>query len=194
MKKNKAQEKKDKQVLQQQKSNIIRDRKGRPFYVSENNETYYRLSQSVEKNLYIYDSRIIFAILPIMLTDLLAKKYIYFGLVLSIVIHVGFEFFYRSLIGQLNVSTNTPQEVVDQYHSVKVLKAKRSDLMMKTLLGVVISFMIMMNPNAFDFLAKTGPLRFIGNIVPYLTMALTLLPVSDLITVSGKLRKAKKNK
>lgn len=184
--------KRDKAVLQQQKSNVIRDRKGRPFYIEPNTETYYRLNQSEEKTFYLFDARILFSILPIMISELIGQRFTYYALILSILINVGFEVYYRKLLNGLNESTNPPQEVIDTYHSEAVLKAKRSDNIMKILLGVVISFMIISNPYTFDVLGDKGLMKFVGNLVPIIAMAFSLSPITDFFTIQKKMKALKK--
>lgn len=189
----KDKKKREKQILQQQKSNVIYDRKARPFYVNPQEEKYYRLKSTEEKVFYLYDAKYLFAILPVLLSELAFRDKIYWALVLTVVIHVGFEFYYRHTLSKLNISNNPPQEVVSTFHSLAVLKAKRSDGLLKLALGVVMSIMVFSNPNSFDIIKSKGILQTLANLVPYLAMALTLLPAYDLVITNKLIRKIKKD-
>lgn len=192
--KDKAQDKREKQIIQQQKSNVIRDRKARPFYVDPSTEKYYRLTKGEEKSFYLFDTRVLISILPIMIGELFFREDIYWALIATILINIGFEVYYRYLIKGLHESNNPPQEVVDTFNSELVLRAKRSDMVLKVALGVIIAYMVMTNPNAFDYLGKTTMVKFVANIVPYLAMAMSLTPISELMAVNKRLKVYKKKK
>ncbi len=184
--------KKERATLQQQKSNVIRDRKGRTFFIEPQSEKYYRLNASEEKIFYLFDARILFSIIPIMITELISQKFTYYALIVSILVNLGFEIYYRKTIADLNESNNPPQEVVDTYHSETVLKAKRSDNMLKVLLGIIITFMVTTNPNTFNSLTDKGFLRYVGIFIPGLAIAFMLAPISEYFSIQKKLKALKK--
>ncbi|NLW15294.1 MAG: hypothetical protein GX038_03440, partial [Erysipelothrix sp.] len=170
----------EKSILQQRKSNIIRDRKGRPFYINPSDKQAYRVKAEDEKFLYIYDARILFSLIPSMLIEMLARKYIIFGVIASIIIFIGFEVYYRFFIlKNLNKSNNPPQEVFDIYNSDEVIRSKKSDALMKLFLGIAVSFMVMSNINAFDIFSGFHLGKYIKAFITIIMGAIALSPVND---------------
>lgn len=184
-------QKADKQLLQQQKSNVIRDRKGRPFFINEKTQETYQLLAGEEKAIYFYDGRTLFSILPIMLTELINRKWIFYALLLSLVIHVGFEVYFQITLKKLTKTNKMPQEVWDRYHSEEVLKAKRSDLILKILLGVTIAMLVITNPYAFNYIGKTDLTRNLANFVITFVIIFGLTYIGDYFKVQKRIKKLK---
>ncbi len=186
----KEQKKKQKQIIQQQVSNVIKDNKGRPFFIDERTGKYYRLLNNEENSFYTYDARLLFSIVPIMIFELAKKDWMFYGLILSILINLGFEAYHQYLIKNMNPSNRVPDEVVNRYESVELLKEKRSDLLLKLLLGVVIAVMIFTNPHSYKYADASGIMKYVGNFVFVLAIGFALSPIFYFV----KLQKAIKNK
>ena len=80
---------------------MIRDKKGRPFFINQNSGKFYRLLDNEETKLYTYDARLLFSIIPIMIIELIKKEYMFYALIASVLISIGFEIFFQSVVGNL---------------------------------------------------------------------------------------------
>lgn len=133
--------KEEKTILQQQKANVYRDRKRRLFYVDTKNDKYYRLNPSDEGFLYLYDSRILLAMLPITISVIINFNLL-FVFVISSVLYFGAEAFYIYKRKHLNQANVLPDAVIEQMMSEQVLKARRTDLFLKFSMVVLVIMLL----------------------------------------------------
>lgn len=170
------QTKEEKALLQQQKANVYRDRKRRLFYVDSKNDKYYRLSPQDEGFLYLYDSKILLAMLPITIS-VLVNFNLLFVFAISFILYVGVEVYYLYKRKDLNEASVLPESVMEQMMSQQVLKARRTDLFLKFSM-VILIIMLMVSEVIENKIALNAFNTTTAGI--YLILAFTLYIAVDL--------------
>lgn len=183
----------DKAILQQQKSNIIRDKKGRVYYINPSTEAAYKVHKKEEQFLYLYDSRLLFSLLPIALTEAMFSDKIIYAVIAASVIFYGFELYCRFFVIKNMTKANPPAEVFETWNSLEVLKAKRSDGFLKVMMGVMVAIIVLGNPNAFNL---GGTLKFkdyLKNFATILSVTLAMDQIPLYFKVNKKIKGIKRS-
>lgn len=141
-KKDNKQTKEEKALLQQQRAHIFKDRKKRIFYIEPKKGTYYRLNPQDEGSIYLYDSKVLFSMLPLTLSVVLPFDIVY-PAVVAMLIYFGFEVFYQLKIKNINPTNTLPQEVMDAYISEPLAKSRKTDLGLKFMMVVLVVLLIL---------------------------------------------------
>lgn len=185
----------EKSNFQQQKFNIIRDQEGELFYINPSDQQAYKLKAEDKKFLRLYEAKTLLSVIPSMLIELLAREYIIFGVIASIVLFTGFEVYYRFFIlKNMKKSNNPPQEIFDIYNSKEVVNGKKSDALMKLFLSVAVTFMVMNNLNAFDIFSGFNLLKYIKAFITIIFGIITLSsPVDEYLGTKKRAKKLKTN-
>lgn len=133
----------EKAILQQQKSGVFRDRKGRIFYIDPKTNETYRLNHGEDSFIYLYDAKILFALLPLAISFSFANLNIIIMGTISVAIYFGFILYYKlKVLKGLHVATSVPAEVTASANSLAVLKSKRTDFVLKFMMGFLVLIII----------------------------------------------------
>ena len=181
----------DKQTLTLERNNIIRDRKGRLYYIEQNNEKAFRLFNREENKLTLQDIKPLLMVIPILLVELVQKIPVWVGTLLSAIVSIGILFNYFLVMRNLEETKTVPQEVWDRYNSKELLIEKRKDTLIKLGLGIVVIIMVMTNPRTFTLSTDNKILGFLDKVVTFYVLFTFLEPFYTLIKIQRKLKGAK---
>lgn len=137
-----SKKKEKKAILQQQKTNVFRDRKGRIYYLNPKNDEVHRVVTQNEGFIYIYDAVALFSLLPLTLGYAILKIDKLLLAVISITIYIGITVFYHMKLKELPTTTTIPEDVEKQMNSIDVLKARRNDLLLKFTMAFLVIIII----------------------------------------------------
>lgn len=181
-----------KQLVQQERSGVFRDKKRRMFYIEPKSEEGYQILSAKDSFIYIYDGRALFTLLPLALTHAFVKMNTLLMGIVSLIIYYGITFYFKGkVLPSFKKVANLPQEVVLRNNSVEVLNSRKSDLLLKSLMGVLIIIIIMTNSVQLRIAEDLTTMQTAGI---SLSMFVAILILFDTLSDYFKVRKLLKNK
>ncbi len=184
-------DKTEKQTLQQERSGVFRDRKRRMFYIEPKTQEGYQILSAKDSFIYIYDGRALFTLLPLALTHAFVKMNSLVMGVVSLVIYYGIIFYFKGkIIPGFKKVTTLPEEVVARNRSVEVLRSRKTDLLLKSMMGILIIIIIMTNSVQMRL---DDTLTTIDTIGISLSTFVAILMIFDTVSDYLRVRKSLKN-
>ena len=134
--------KQNKTLLQEERSNVFKDKKRRIFYIDPLHDKAYRLNPGDEGFAYIYDSKSLFAMLPIALGFSFLNLSVFWVTIIGIVIYLAIQIYYMIKLKGLTEVQTIPEDVLTRTHDVTVLKSRRTDLMLKVTMAFLVIIIV----------------------------------------------------
>ncbi|AMC93445.1 hypothetical protein AOC36_05455 [Erysipelothrix larvae] len=183
----------DKQRKNEEKANIFRDSKRRVVYPINYTDQAYVLSQDNIGRVLFYDTRIVFALLPIALIFGLFGKYLIPAVILGLVLYSAiYIYFNKFFFPTLRVIKLKPDDYAYTV-SLTVLKMKRQERLIRALMGLIILILIV----NFVIVSYTQGDQDMLNLVSssvsiFLTALLLAFELKDIFKISKLIKEKKK--